>query len=114
VPNGVAFQGNTSAGFLLDSMFDFAGRLNQLHLTDNEVALFSALVITAPDRPGLRYQDQVQRVQSVLSCGLQKLMKVNHAEEPAIFSKLLMMVPDLRTLNTLHSEKLLGKWSLRS
>ncbi|KAK2153572.1 hypothetical protein LSH36_292g02022 [Paralvinella palmiformis] len=111
--NGCLYQklpqrGNTSAGFLLDSMFDFAGRLNQLHLTDNEVALFSALVITAPDRPGLRYQDQVQRVQSVLSCGLQKLMKVNHAEEPAIFSKLLMMVPDLRTLNTLHSEKLLG------
>lgn len=101
-------RGNTSAGFLLDSMFDFADRLNQLHLTDNEVALFSALVITAPDRPGLRYHDQVQRVQSVLSCGLQKLMKINHANDPAMFNKLLMMVPDLRTLNTLHSEKLLG------
>ena len=26
----------------------------------------------------------------------------------AMFTKLLMKIPDLRTLNTLHSEKLLG------
>ncbi len=34
-----------SAGFLLDSMFDFAERLNALQLTDEEIALFSAVVI---------------------------------------------------------------------
>ena len=37
----------SGTGFLLDSMFDFAERLNALHLTDQEVALFSAIVIIA-------------------------------------------------------------------
>ena len=36
-----------SAGFLLDSMFDFAERMNELRLTDEEMALFSAIVIIA-------------------------------------------------------------------
>jgi len=36
---------NTGCGFLLNSMFDFAERLNELQLTDEEIALFSALVI---------------------------------------------------------------------
>jgi len=36
---------NTGCGFLLNSMFDFAERFNELQLTDEEVALFSALII---------------------------------------------------------------------
>ena len=40
-------QVTNSAGFLLDSMFDFADRMNALQLTDEEVALFSAIVIIA-------------------------------------------------------------------
>ena len=40
-------QVTNSAGFLLDSMFDFADRMNGLQLTDEEVALFSAIVIIA-------------------------------------------------------------------
>lgn len=39
------FQFSTGAGYLLDSVFDFAERFNELNLTDDEVALFSALVI---------------------------------------------------------------------
>lgn len=40
-------QVTNSAGFLLDSMFDFADRMNALSLSDDEVALFSAIVIIA-------------------------------------------------------------------
>ena len=36
------------------------------------------------------------------------MMKANHPDDPAAFAKLLTKIPDLRTLNTLHSEKLLG------
>jgi D-Tyr-tRNAtyr deacylase len=57
---------------------------------------------------GLRYADQVGRLQATISKGLQKLVQMNHADDPSVFSKLLMKIPDLRTLNTLHSEKLLG------
>ena len=36
---------NTGCGFLLNSMFDFAERFNELRLSDEEIALFSALII---------------------------------------------------------------------
>ena len=42
-----------SAGFLLDSMFDFAERMNDLRLTDEEMALFSAIVIIAAGETGV-------------------------------------------------------------
>jgi len=41
-------QLSTSVGFLLDSMFDFAERFNQLALSEEELALFSAIVLFAP------------------------------------------------------------------
>lgn len=41
-------QMTTGAGFLLDSMFDFAERFNKLCLTDEELALFSAVVLMSP------------------------------------------------------------------
>ena len=63
------------------------------------------------DRLGLRYGDQVARLQTTISKGLQKLVQMNHPDDPSIFSKLLMKIPDLRTLNTLHSEKLLGQFA---
>ncbi len=43
--NGAMF-GN--ARFLMDSMFDFADRLNALQLSDAELALFSAVVVISP------------------------------------------------------------------
>ena len=44
------FQLSTSVGFLLDSMFDFAERFNKLCLSDDEIALFSAVVLLSPGR----------------------------------------------------------------
>ena len=38
----------SNARFLMDSMFDFAERMNSLRLTDNEIGLFSAVVVIAP------------------------------------------------------------------
>lgn len=40
----------SNARFLLDSMFDFAERLNTLHLSDSEVGLFCAVVVIAAGR----------------------------------------------------------------
>lgn len=38
----------SNARFLMDSMFDFAERMNSLRLTDHEIGLFSAVVVIAP------------------------------------------------------------------
>jgi hypothetical protein len=64
-------------------MFDFAQRLNELHLTDEEVALFSSIVINASDRPGLRNPEHVERIQAKLTHGLQNMMLQNHPEDPS-------------------------------
>ncbi|GIY90274.1 nuclear hormone receptor E75 [Caerostris extrusa] len=98
----------SNARFLLDSMFDFAERLNALHMTDSEVGLFCAVVVIASDRPGLRNIDLVSKVQRKMREILQKSVSKNHPENPNIFGDLMKKIPDLRTLNTLHSEKLLA------
>lgn len=42
-----ALHSASNARFLLDSMFDFADRLNALRLSDHEVGLFCAIVVIA-------------------------------------------------------------------
>ncbi len=42
-----ALHSASNARFLLDSMFDFAERLNALRLTDQEIGLFCAVVVIA-------------------------------------------------------------------
>lgn len=39
-----------NARFLMNSMFDFAERLNSLHLSDAEIGLFSSIVVIAPGK----------------------------------------------------------------
>ncbi|RWS12475.1 Nuclear hormone receptor E75-like protein [Dinothrombium tinctorium] len=98
----------SNARFLLDSMFDFAERLNALKLTDHEVGLFCGVVVIAPDRPGLRNVDLVQKIHRKLDDLLLNTVKANHPENSGLFAELKKKIPDLRTLNTLHSEKLLA------
>ncbi|XP_048774693.1 uncharacterized protein LOC125679482 isoform X2 [Ostrea edulis] len=102
-------QVSSSAGFLLDSMFDFADRFNKLNLTDEEIAIFSAIVLLSPDRPGLRNVEHLESFQMKLTECLQTMIAANHKDDNTLFAKLLMKTTDLRTLNTLHSEKSIGQ-----
>ena len=61
------------------------------------------------DRPGLKNPDVVEKIQDRVRQALQQQMSAQHRQEMAAFAKLLLKIPDLRTLNTLHSEKLLGR-----
>nr|QKY88968.1 ecdysone-induced protein 75 isform C [Locusta migratoria] len=106
-----SIHSSSNARFLMDSMFDFAERLNALQLTDAEVGLFCSVVVIAPDRPGLRNGELVERMQCKLRGALQSVLAQNHGGVAAgshLAQELLRKVPDLRTLNTLHSEKLLA------
>ncbi|XP_063974731.1 nuclear hormone receptor E75 isoform X3 [Diachasmimorpha longicaudata] len=99
---------NSNARFLMDSMFDFAERVNSLRLSDAELGLFCSVVVIAADRPGLRNTDLVERMHNKLRSALQSVLAQNHPQHPDILRELLKKIPDLRTLNTLHSEKLLA------
>ncbi|XP_014240379.1 ecdysone-inducible protein E75 isoform X1 [Cimex lectularius] len=103
-----SIHSGSNARFLMDSMFDFAERLNSLRLTDAEIGLFSSIVVIAPDRPGLRNTELIERMQNKLKAGLQLMMSQNHPNQPCLAQELMKKIPDLRTLNTLHSEKLLA------
>ncbi|ROT77417.1 ecdysteroid receptor E75 [Penaeus vannamei] len=107
-PEGRRIRGApVNARFLMDSMFDFAERVNSLSLSDAELALFCAVVVLSPDRPGLRNAELVDRVQRRLINCLRAVVTKHHPENPSLQRDLLSKIPDLRTLNTLHSEKLL-------
>lgn len=100
---------NTSnARFLMDSMFDFAERINSLGLSDAEIGLFCSVVVIAADRPGLRNTDLIERMHNKLRNSLQTVVTQNHPGHTDICNELMKKIPDLRTLNTLHSEKLLA------
>ncbi|XP_015372974.1 PREDICTED: ecdysone-inducible protein E75-like isoform X4 [Diuraphis noxia] len=98
----------SNARFLTDSMFEFAERLNAMRLNDSEIGLFNAVIVIAADRPGLRNVDFVERMHKQLKCALQSVLMQNHPDRPSLCQELLKKIPDLRTLNTLHSEKLLA------
>ena len=70
------------------------------------------LYVRPSDRPGLRNLEQVERIQNRLTEALQNIINLNHKEDSTLFAKLLMKPTDLRTLNTLHSEKSIGEKEL--
>jgi len=92
----------------MDCMFDFAEKINNLRLSDAEIGLFCSMVVIATDRPGLRNIELVERMHNKLRNALQMIMSQNHPGQPNICNELMKKIPDLRTLNTLHSEKLLA------
>jgi len=96
-----------NAKFLMDSVFELAQRINCFRLSDAAIGLFCAVVIIA-DRPGLRNPETVSRMQSKLKLVLEKVLKnPAHMQHPTIFKELENIVNDLRTMNTLHTEKFL-------
>ncbi|XP_013387686.1 uncharacterized protein LOC106156803 [Lingula anatina] len=94
-------------GSLMDSMISFAAQINGFNLKREETAMLCALVLTAPDHPGLRNPDMIDAIQNRISCELHTILLLNHPKDQALHGKLLKLIPDLRTLNALHSQKLL-------
>ncbi|MEQ2237833.1 hypothetical protein ILYODFUR_027126, partial [Ilyodon furcidens] len=90
---------------LITSVFDFAKSMCSLHLTEEEIALFSALVLFSADRSWLREKLQVERLQQKTESALQHVLQKNHRDD-GVLDKLRCKVLVLRSLCSLHSEKL--------
>lgn len=68
------------------------------------------LCSSSSDRSGIESVASVEQLQENLIRALRSLVNSNHhgnADSPR-FTKLLLKLPDLRTLNNMHSEKLLS------
>ncbi|XP_066527851.1 nuclear receptor subfamily 1, group D, member 4a [Hoplias malabaricus] len=95
-------------GSLLDAMFEFSEKLASLALESDEMALFMAVVLVSADRTGVSDMAAVDQLQEGLIRALRSLMTRRRPDDSTLFPKLLLRLPDLRTLNNLHSDKLLA------
>uniref|UniRef100_A0A671SWZ8 Nuclear receptor subfamily 1 group D member 1 n=1 Tax=Sinocyclocheilus anshuiensis TaxID=1608454 RepID=A0A671SWZ8_9TELE len=95
-------------GNLLGTMFDFSEKLNALELSAEELGLFTAVVLVSADRFGIENMNSVEMLQESLIRALRTLVSKNAPNDASRFTKLLLKLPDLRTLNNMHSEKLLS------
>ncbi|XP_059800957.1 nuclear receptor subfamily 1 group D member 2a isoform X2 [Hypanus sabinus] len=96
------------AGDLLLSMFEFSEKLSALHLGEEEMSLFTAVVLVSADRSGIKNANSVEQLQETLIRALRTLIMKNHPTECSVFTKLLLKLSDLRSLNNMHSEELLA------
>ncbi|XP_032368240.1 nuclear receptor subfamily 1 group D member 1 [Etheostoma spectabile] len=95
-------------GSLLDAMFDFSEKLGYLGLEPDEMALFMAVVLVSADCSGIVEVGAVEQLQENLIKALRSLITSRRPDDSTLFPKLLLRLPDLRTLNNHHSDKLLA------
>lgn len=95
-------------GALLDAMFDFSEKLGSMGLEPDEMALFMAVVLVSADRSGIVDTGAVEQLQENLIKALRSLITRRRPDDCTLFPKLLLRLPDLRTLNNQHSDKLLA------
>uniref|UniRef100_A0A4W6CRM6 Uncharacterized protein n=1 Tax=Lates calcarifer TaxID=8187 RepID=A0A4W6CRM6_LATCA len=90
---------------LITSVFDFAKSMCSLHLTEDELALFSAFVLLSADRSWLQEKLQVEKLQQKIQLALQHVLQKNQRED-GVLNKLRCKVSALRSLCSRHTEKL--------
>ncbi|KAM6434354.1 nuclear receptor ROR-gamma isoform 1-T1 [Liasis olivaceus] len=87
---------------LINSVFDFAHSLCSLHFSENEIALFTALVLINANRPWLQEKSKVAHLQNNLEVAFRHMLQKNHRE--GILAK-LPPKGKLRSLCSQHVEK---------
>ncbi|XP_070691322.1 nuclear receptor ROR-alpha B isoform X2 [Pempheris klunzingeri] len=93
-----------ACGDLITAVFDFAHVMCALKLSEQQIALFSALVLINADRPCLEDRGRVQRVQRSVEIGLSHILHRDNQE--SLMHKLSQRMAVLRSLCSLHMEKL--------
>ncbi|CAJ1056968.1 bile acid receptor isoform X1 [Xyrichtys novacula] len=87
-------------------MFNFYKSIGELQMVQEEQALLTTITILTPDRPYVKDQQAVERLQESMLDLLGKLCVLQHPQEPQYFARLLGRLTELRTLNHYHAEML--------
>ncbi|XP_061098179.1 nuclear receptor ROR-beta-like [Conger conger] len=90
---------------LVSAMYELAKGLSRLQLTEEEMALFSAAVLLSPDRLWLTDSLKVQNLQEKVYLALQHCLHRNGANQSKL-AKMLSKLPVLKSICTLHGDKL--------
>uniref|UniRef100_A0A8C4N277 Nuclear receptor subfamily 1, group D, member 2a n=1 Tax=Eptatretus burgeri TaxID=7764 RepID=A0A8C4N277_EPTBU len=99
---------NLGMGNLLHAMFEFTEKLASLQLSPDEMDLFSSVVLVSADRFSIKDTAAVERLQDSLIRALRDAIELRHSDGGMLLTKLLLRLPELRTLNNMHSERLLA------
>ncbi|KAM8825720.1 nuclear receptor ROR-alpha A isoform 1-T1 [Synchiropus picturatus] len=89
---------------LMSAVFDFAHDMCALKLSEQQIALFSALVLINADRPCLEDRGKVQLVQRSVELSLTHVLHQDNQD--SLMHKLFQRMSVLRSLCSLHMEKL--------
>ncbi|KAM8815180.1 oxysterols receptor LXR-alpha isoform 2-T7 [Rhynchonycteris naso] len=89
----------------INPIFEFSRSMNELQLNDAEFALLIAISIFSADRPNVRDQLQVERLQHTYVEALHAYVSIHHPHDRLMFPRMLMKLVSLRTLNSVHSEQ---------
>lgn len=79
-----------------------------MHHSDVCVSCSHSHFLCPADRTGISDMRAVEQLQESLIRALRSLITRHRPDDTALFPKLLLRLPDLRTLNNLHSDKLLA------
>ena len=96
----------------MDCSLFFNSTSCDLHYPSFRIKWFTNLSLFFLDRPGLRNPELVLKMQGKLKSVLSNILLPQHPEQSTIFSELMTMIHDLRTLNTLHMEKFLQQYKV--
>ncbi|KAM5295463.1 nuclear receptor ROR-gamma isoform 2-T2 [Glossophaga mutica] len=100
---GVELFRALGCGELISSIFDFSRSLSALHLSENEIALYTALVLINANRLGLQEKRKVEQLQANLEVAFHHHLCKTHRQG------ILAELPPkgkLRSLCSQHMEKL--------
>ncbi|XP_034737197.1 RAR-related orphan receptor C a [Etheostoma cragini] len=90
---------------LVNAVFDLAKSLSRIQMSEEEMALFSAVVLLSPDRPWLTDVQKIQKLQEKVYVALQRCLQKEGPSEEKL-AKMVSKLPILKSICNLHIDKL--------
>lgn len=95
-------------GVFFHKMFSTIQKLRSLEMTDVELSLLAAIILFCPDRPGVGESFHLEKMEEDLTLALKCQFLLNHGQCDKLFPKTVEILVDLRSISTMHSEKILN------
>ncbi|CAC5399797.1 unnamed protein product [Mytilus coruscus] len=95
-------------GDFFHKMFTTIQKLRSLEMTDVELSILAAVILFCPDRPGVGESFHLEKMEEDLTLALKCQFLLNHGQCDKLFPKTVEILVDLRSISTMHSEKILN------
>ncbi|XP_014295541.1 probable nuclear hormone receptor HR3 isoform X2 [Microplitis demolitor] len=110
LPQDAFYTTDTAEMKLVSCVFELARSVAELKLTETELALYSAVVLLSPDRPGLKGQTEITKLSQAVILALRSQLDRNHVSpikgDVTVCDAMLAKIPQLREISLLHMDAL--------